>query len=124
MGVATTVFYVLIAFVSPVVRTYGWNYIKNEMSHPTMIYRLNSTEIVQIIPCLNDTVNYEICNTQFNTISENTDRGEIQSDVKVFKLPDRIVMKSNCKDFPQDVIKDRRRLVGKSISIVATKKCQ
>ena len=123
LGVATTVFYVLIGFLSPVVRTYGWNYIKKEMSHPTMIYRLNSTEIVQIIPCLNDTVNYEICNTRFNyTISENTNNGENQSDTGVLLLPDRIVMKSNCKDFPQDVIKDRRSLVGKSISLVATKR--
>ena len=119
-GVVTTVFYVLIGFVSPVVKTYGWNYIRKEMSQPAMIYRLNSTEIVQIIPCLSDTVSYEVCNTQFS-ISESTNKEDKRSYEKVLELPNRIVLKSNCKDIPQELIKERRRLVGKSISIVATK---
>ena len=119
-GVVMTLFYILIGFVSPVVKTYGWNHIKKEMSQPAMIYRLNSTEIVQLIPCLSDTVSYEVCNTQFN-VSESTNKDEKQSDEEVSQLPNRIVMKSNCKDFPHEVINDRRRLVGKSISIIVTK---
>ena len=30
----------------------------------------------------------------------------------------RVVMKSSCKDIPQSMIKERRRLVGKQISVI------
>ena len=119
-GVASILFYSLSGLLLPVVKTYGWNYMRKEMSRSAMIYGLNSTEIIQIIPCLSDTVIYEIRNIRFGNIIDNTNSVENQIIMENQQLPYRIVMKSNCKDLSSDVIKERRRLIGKSISIVTT----
>ena len=120
LGVALSLFYIVSGFANPVTKTYGWGYVQKQLERGATIYGLNSTEIVQVIPCLNDTATYRLESRKEALLM----RPEADTDslcpnsIDGYIYPGRVVMKSSCKDIPQSMIKERRRLVGRQISVI------
>ena len=120
LGVALSLFYIVSGFANPVTKTYGWGYVQKQLEHGATIYGLNSTEIVQVIPCLNDTAIYRLVSCKEALLMDClADRNLQNDDSKSRKnYRNRVVMKSSCKDIPQSMIEERRRLIGRQISVI------
>lgn len=110
IGFLSICYYPLMAITNSVNKDYSWINIHRILCSTTTLYRLNSTEITQVIPCLNDTVQYEVRYTRFTT-------SEL--------LPNQIVTKKKeCKEIER-VIEDSHLLnnsIGRRDSVIDTSK--
>ena len=120
LGVALSLFYIFSGFANPVTKTYGWGYVQKQLEHGATIYGLNSTEIVQVIPCLNDTAIYRLVSCKEALLMDCLADRNLQNDDSISRKNylNRVVMKSSCKDIPQSMIEERRRLIGRQISVI------
>lgn len=120
LGVALSLFYIFSGFANPVTKTYGWGYVQKQLEHGVTIYGLNSTEIVQVIPCLNDTAIYRLVSCKEALLMDCLADRNLQNDDSISRKNylNRVVMKSSCKDIPQSMIEERRRLIGRQISVI------
>ena len=120
LGVALSLFYIFSGFANPVTKTYGWGYVQKQLEHGATIYGLNSTEIVQVIPCLNDTAIYRLVSCKEALLMDCLADRNLQNDDSICRKNylNRVVMKSSCKDIPQSMIEERRRLIGRQISVI------
>lgn len=120
LGVALSLFYIFSVFANPVTKTYGWGYVQKQLEHGATIYGLNSTEIVQVIPCLNDTAIYRLVSCKEALLMDCVADRNLQNDNSINRKNylNRVVMKSSCKDIPQSMIEERRRLIGRQISVI------
>ena len=101
-------------------KTYGWGYVQKQLEHGATIYGLNSTEIVQVIPCLNDTAIYRLVSCKEALLMDCLADRNLLNDDSICRINylNRVVMKSSCKDIPQSMIEERRRLIGRQISVI------
>lgn len=58
-------YFPIIAILFPVRLNYQWKALQHNLNQDTSIYMLNPNEVVQLIPCVNDTMEYVISNGEY-----------------------------------------------------------
>ncbi len=71
-----------LAIIYPVRTNYRWAKLRSGLNVRSTLFRLNPNEVVQLVPCLNDTLNYTICNTEYVDIK----RGQTSYVVSKFDM--------------------------------------
>lgn len=63
-------YFPIITLMFPVRENYGWAALKGNLQHPSILYRLNPNEVVQLVPCMNDTVDYMLSGKEYVDIKK------------------------------------------------------
>ena len=63
-------YFAIIVCVFPVRVNYQWKPLSKELNHKAQIFNLNPNEVVQLIPCMNDTIKYAITNNDYIDINK------------------------------------------------------
>lgn len=64
-------YFAVIVCIFPIRVNYHWVQMARELNHKIQICKLNPNEVVQLIPCMNDTVGYAINNNDYIDINRN-----------------------------------------------------
>lgn len=65
-------YFPIICVMFPVRENYGWVTLKSNLSEPAVLYDLNPNEVVQLVPCMNDSIEYEISGKEYVDIKKDT----------------------------------------------------
>ena len=65
-----TLYFPIICLMFPVRENYGWASLKGSLRQQSIVYRLNPNEVVQLVPCMDDTVSYEINGKEYVDIKK------------------------------------------------------
>ena len=63
-------YFPIITIMFPVRENYGWAALKANLQRPTIIYHLNPNEVVQLVPCMADTICYSISGKDYVDIKK------------------------------------------------------
>lgn len=107
LSILLILYFPTLSLIRPVKKNYGWEHISQQLADGAVICQLNSTEISQVIPCMNDNAKYYIMNNPSITA--------------IPKEYSKVVMKKNNHNIEKGLISDQKALIGKSIVIATIK---